>query len=46
MSDNEAGLLFLAPTSRRPCQGQELPDGRQLVVLEELTPNLLLYISS
>ncbi len=46
VSDNEAGLLFLAPGAQKPVPNQERRDGKKFIHLEELRPNVFYYVTT
>jgi hypothetical protein len=46
IGDNEAGLLFLKHSSKKPKTGQKMLDGKEYIYIEEVKPNIFYYETS
>jgi hypothetical protein len=46
ISDNEAGLLFLKKSAKKPKKGQSMIDGKEYIYIEEVKPNIFYYETS
>jgi hypothetical protein len=46
IGDNEAGLLFLKKSTKKPKKGQKMIDGKEYIYIEEVEPNIFYYETS
>jgi hypothetical protein len=46
IGDNEAGLIFLKHSAKKPKKGHKMLDGKEYIYIEELKPNIFYYETS